>query len=903
MKKTVLSLSCLIGSLFTNAQTGSTLNFDGVNDYVNIGNTITTTTGYTKEAWIYVTNTSNNNIISSSKSPFWIPGGHLSAMHNFGGPITLQDPAVIPLNTWVHVAVTYDAATTTMRLYKNGLQVAVNTAAAAYIVEPIQIGAFTSAALFRGNMDEARIWNVARTQCEINTYKDCEIPSTSVGLIANYHFNQGVDAGNNLSVNTLTDASGFSNTGSLNNFALSGTTSNWISPGAVVSGYTTTAIMPTISVTSGAICSGESFTMIPSGASTYTYSNGTDIVSPTINTTYSVSGTSTTGCLSSNTAVSSVTVNALPIISVNSGTICSGNSFTVIPSGASTYTYSSGSAIVSPTMNTSYSVTGTSADGCLSSNTAISNVMLFISDQVVTITPATICAGSSTTVDVQSSEIGVSYTLRDNTTNAIIAGPIAGTGSSIAFNTGAISSTTSYNVNANKLGSSTALDFKAAGRVTITGLDISPSVIPVFTAEAWIKLTTSNGLQTVIGNDNGGYDRGMIVWNGEYHIFAGTDINTGIIPNINVWEHVAISWSASNIEMYVNGVNVFSTTGETIDPGPTDTYISGVYPVDGKIDEVRLWNTARTLSQISSNMNTCLIGNEAGLIAYYKFEDGIGSSILSDLTINGHNGTLSNINVNTDWVTGTNVCGAGNCTIQMVNTPTITVNPLPTITVNSGAICPGQSFTMVPNGASTYTYSNGSAVVYPTTNTSYNVYGTDANGCDNFSVSTVTVNALPIVMATTNNTLLCSGQTASLTASGAMSYTWNTSATTSVIAVSPTTTVTFTVNGTDANGCSNVTTVTQNVSTCTDIQSTVSNQQLSISVYPNPTEGIVNIELKSLNDKNVSIQILNTLGEVLMNESVNTKYSAFNIQHFATGVYFIKVIENNKQQVIKLIKD
>ena len=122
------------------------------------------------------------------------------------------------------------------------------------------------------------------------------------------------------------------------------------------------------------------------------------------------------------------------------------------------------------------------------------------------------------------------------------------------------------------------------------------------------------------------------------------------------------------------------------------------------------------------------------------------------------------------------------------------------------------------------------------------------------------------------------------------------------IAVTPTSTAVYTVTGVDANNCVNTTTVQQDVSLCTGIQSAVSNQQVLLSVYPNPTGAIVNVELEILNGSNASIQILNTLGEILINEIVNTQHSEFNIQHFTSGVYFVKVIENNKQQVVKLIK-
>ncbi|HEX7413965.1 MAG TPA: PKD domain-containing protein [Bacteroidia bacterium] len=141
-------------------------------------------------------------------------------------------------------------------------------------------------------------------------------------------------------------------------------------------------------------------------------------------------------------------------------------------------------------------------------------------------------------------------------------------------------------------------------------------------------------------------------------------------------------------------------------------------------------------------------------------------------------------------------------------TSTVTVNTLPTVSVNSGAICTGSSFTMSPSGANTYTFSSGSAVVTPTTNTSYSVTGTNTQGCvsSNTAVSTVTVNALPNVSV--NSATICAGNTTTLTATGASTYTWNTSATGATITPTKTITTTYTVTGTDGNGCMNTATST-----------------------------------------------------------------------------------------------
>ena len=130
---------------------------------------------------------------------------------------------------------------------------------------------------------------------------------------------------------------------------------------------------------SSIICSGQTTTLTASGASSYTWQpmsvvNSTNSVSPISTSLYTVVATNTAGCTSTKTI--SILVNPTPTITVNSGTICTGQSFTISPSGASTYTYSSGSSVVSPTLTTTYSVIGTSTLGCNSTSPALSNVFV-----------------------------------------------------------------------------------------------------------------------------------------------------------------------------------------------------------------------------------------------------------------------------------------------------------------------------------------------------------------------------------------------------------------------------------------------------------------------------------------------------------------------------------------------
>jgi hypothetical protein len=200
--------------------------------------------------------------------------------------------------------------------------------------------------------------------------------------------------------------------------------------------------LPTITVNSGSICSGASFTIVPSGASTYTFSSG-PIVSPIVTASYSITGTSTAGCVSSNTAVSNVTVNSTPTITVNNGTICNGASFTIVANGANTYTFSTG-PVVSPTSNATYSVTGTSTAGCVSSNTAVSNVIV---NPLPTIAASSstnqLCIGNSATLTGSG---GATYTWTPG-----------GTGTSIVISPTVNTTYTVIGTNSNSCSNSTVL--------------------------------------------------------------------------------------------------------------------------------------------------------------------------------------------------------------------------------------------------------------------------------------------------------------------------------------------------------------------------------------------------------------------------------------------------------------
>ncbi|KAB1155646.1 hypothetical protein F7018_11630, partial [Tenacibaculum aiptasiae] len=134
---------------------------------------------------------------------------------------------------WYHLAVTFNGTKAT--IYVDGVEVASQTDTANNLVpnnNPLMIGANNTAGAdpypLQGTLDEVRFWNVARTATEINDYKSNELEGNETGLVLYYDMNQGNGFGNNTTITQVTDKSSVGNNGTLNQFALTGRTSNFV---------------------------------------------------------------------------------------------------------------------------------------------------------------------------------------------------------------------------------------------------------------------------------------------------------------------------------------------------------------------------------------------------------------------------------------------------------------------------------------------------------------------------------------------------------------------------------------------------------------------------------------------------------------------------------------------------
>jgi uncharacterized repeat protein (TIGR02543 family) len=226
------------------------LHFDGVDDYISIPQSSSLSlidSVVTWECWVkldykqYIGLFNQNSWYNTDGYYINIYNGYLYYTQATGGNITqtvMNDP--FTFGTWTHVAITKNgpdvlfyingALVPTTDLYGPHEKHIIPTSA------QLELGKQLTNQYLHGTMDEVRIWKRVLCPGEVLSSMNCEIPAGSEGLLANYHFNQGQAIDENYNMTFLIDASGNANQGTLHFFALIGSTSNWVVPGAVTAG-------------------------------------------------------------------------------------------------------------------------------------------------------------------------------------------------------------------------------------------------------------------------------------------------------------------------------------------------------------------------------------------------------------------------------------------------------------------------------------------------------------------------------------------------------------------------------------------------------------------------------------------------------------------------------------------
>ena len=206
---------------------------------------------------------------------------------------------------------------------------------------------------------------------------------------------------------------------------------------------------------------------------------------------------------------------------------------------------------------------------------------------------------------------------------------------------------------------SNALNFDGVDDRVISSNDVKFK-INLGTIEGWIK--TSNAGSSYCGAFGKTFAYFLYLYNNELIVYdwgGGGNRSTGIYLNDNTWHHIAMSFNSgvsNGTLIYIDGVLKLTTTMTVLNQDQAFTIGSVVDGYGqfytGNIDDVRVWNVIRTQVQIQDNMNSELVGNETGLVAYYTFNQGVAGGNNTSITTvanksaNALNGTLSNLTKN-----------------------------------------------------------------------------------------------------------------------------------------------------------------------------------------------------------------------------------------------------------------
>lgn len=545
--------------------------------------------------------------------------------------------------------------------------------------------------------------------------------------------------------------------------------------------------------------------------------NGAHVYS--VNVTAPNGGTDANLSNNNNTQNFSITNSFTLSAAASPTTVCAGSSTTLTATGgAAGYTWTPGgitgtAVVVSPMATTIYTLTGGTGT-CTNTRTLTVAVS---SSLAVSATNATICAGSPATLTASGA---TTYTWNTGATGAnLVVSPAATSVYTVNGNTGTcagaqtatvtVNSTPTVSVNSSTICTGNAATLTASGAATYSwntgattaGISVSPASTTVYTVTGANGTCTNAKTTTVVVNTTP-----TVAVN-------SASICSGNTATLTASGAATYSWNTGATAAVIN-VNPSSTTMYTVtgtSNGCTNIKTSTV--------------TVSPNPTVTVNSSTVCAGSGATLTATgassYLWNTGATSGVI----------TVTPASTTVYSVTGT----SGGCT--NAKTSTVTVNLPPVITsANNSPVCSGTSINLVASSSAGTTYSwngpNGfsSSVQNPSISNAtsanagtYTVTATGGNGCTNKSNSTVLVNTTPTVSV--NSFTICPGGSATLTASGASTYSWNTGATSNPIVVSPAVTTVYTTTGT-TSGCSSSKTSTVTIGTALSVNVSPSAQTI-----------------------------------------------------------------------------
>lgn len=394
-----------------------------------------------------------------------------------------------------------------------------------------------------------------------------------------------------------------------------------------------------------------------------------------------------------------------------------------------------------------------------------------------------------------------------------------GGGGSIILNSNSVSNTLNVNAIGGKGGSMISLN---AGFLIGSGAG---------GGGGYVNYPTGSSPNVNIGGGLNG--KNYHTWISEFPSYGATIGGSGFSQSLPVFNvvtnYTAVGTSTISINSVINdslcagqsavifpgGSNNFSITPTnstgvsfTVSPTSTTTYtISDANLTCGTVNTVVTIYVAPSPT-LSINSQTICSGQSATLTA-------LGAT---NYTWSVNNATTNSITVSPTASSVYTVTGTNGTSCSTSQTVSVNVINTPSLTVNTPSICSGETVTLTVNGATNYTWSSAGSIsnpntsnptVTPSVTTNYSVTGANSM-CNSQTVTTVFVSPNPTI-SVSGNTFVCNGQSTTLSASGASTYTWNTGVTSSSISVSPTTNTTYTVMGTTGS-CTSQTIITVNSS-------------------------------------------------------------------------------------------
>ncbi len=267
---------------------------------------------------------------------------------------------------------------------------------------------------------------------------------------------------------------------------------------------------------------------------------------------------------------------------------------------------------------------------------------------------------------------------------------------------------------------------------------------------------------------------------------ARADSYLADIDNDNDLDIVAPGAIASNIRVFLNNGSGAVSTASTFASGLYRGMVCADFNKDGNIDLAGVTGTGNTFET--------MLGNGTGSFSPATAL-GSASNLVDIIT------TDFDLNTNPDVAFIGYGSGSGLLFVRL--------NGFSLNSNSSWSVCSGNSAILTATGAASYIWNpnnvfNGVSFI-PNSTTTYTVIGTSVSGCTSSVVKTLTVNATPTITVVGTNPI-CYGDTSNFSVSGASTYSWSIGTTSSIVALSPTTTTNYTVFGTSINNCSSATT-------------------------------------------------------------------------------------------------